>query len=120
VIVTEDRDRLGIATPSTFSEVRVLTGEAPSRRDRMLVSQREGHRSLHVESSTDFLGALWATFVRCAMTRWEAVVQIVRSFNEKDKPAHALGALALISLVWLICVALVVLGGASSVLNHFL
>jgi ABC-type glycerol-3-phosphate transport system permease component len=36
---------------------------------------------------------------RCNMNRWLAITEIVKSFNEKDRPWHALAALLMITVV---------------------
>jgi hypothetical protein len=50
-------------------------------------------RRQQASSSFHFLMA------RCKMNRWRAITEIVKSFNEKDKPWHALAALLIDKVV---------------------
>lgn len=46
------------------------------------------------------------------MTRWQAIMEIVKSFNDKDRPSHALVALMVLIIIPVAMAALIYAGGS--------
>jgi ABC-type glycerol-3-phosphate transport system permease component len=47
------------------------------------------------------------------MNRWQAIAEIVKSFNDKDRPWHALAALITVAVAPVLIIALVYVAGSS-------
>ncbi len=46
------------------------------------------------------------------MTRWQAISEIIKSFNDKDRPWHALAALMMLVVIPVAMAALIYAGGS--------